>query len=99
MEVEDKSKIKEVIVLHPEFVVDNFSQLIRKEYEDILNMESKISSLRMKASELDSDLKLKKEKFHKLSNLFELKFESKDIKYNTNECNLSIINREDARNK
>ena len=98
MEVENRSKIKEVIVLHPEYVASNFSQLVKKEYEDIQDLKSQLSELRMKANELESEIKIRENKFRDLSKLFTLKFETKDIKYSTNECSLAIINRDDARN-
>ena len=98
MEVENRSKIKEVKVLHPEFVASNFSQLVKKEYKDIQDLKSKLAKLRMEANELEEKIKTKENTFRDLSHLFTLEFETKDIKYSTNECSLAIINQEDARN-
>ena len=98
MEVENRTKIKEVKVLHPEFVASNFSQLVKKEYEDIQSLKTTLANLRMKANELEEEIKIKENTFRDLSKLFTLEFETEDIKYSTNECSLAIINQEDARN-
>ena len=98
MIVEDKSKIKEVVALQPQYMASNFSQLVKKEYEDIQSMKSELANLRMRANELETEIKIREDKFRDLSHLFTLKYETKNIEHSTNECSMSIINRQDARN-
>ena len=98
MLIEDKTKIKKVILKHPEMMASNSEILIKEEYENILKLEHELAELRMKSIELDKQIEARKQIFREQSNMFELVFETKNIDYKTEECNMVVSNSSDARN-
>ena len=99
MLIEDKTKIKRVILKHPEMMASNSEVLIKEAYEEILKLEHELAELRMKSIELDKIVEAKKQVFREQSNMFELEFETKEIDYKTEECNMVVSNASDYRNK
>ena len=97
MIVEDKTRIKKVILKKPELMASDAEDLIKAEYYIIQNMENDLADLRMKAIELEKKLAKAKQEFRDKSSLFELEFETKNIDYHTEECNMIISNSSDAR--
>ena len=99
MLVQNKEKIKRVILKHPEMMASNAASLIKEEYENILKLEHQISELRVRTTELDKEIKARKEIFREQSSMFELEFEDKEIDYKTEKCNMVVSNSSDYRNK
>lgn len=98
MVVEDKSKVIDVLLKHPDIMSDNAKNKIISMYNEILSLRNKLSNTRMACIELENDLKSKEKDFRDISSMFDLVFATKEVQAIQGECNTLIINPEDARN-
>ncbi|QOR58283.1 hypothetical protein [uncultured phage cr106_1] len=97
VQVEDKSKIKDVHFKHPDLMSTKAKEYIIKEYYDIINLEESLDKARQEVRTLESTLKCRKAEFQSLSNMFEIEFENKEVEQvDRTEINGTIINPTDA---
>lgn len=98
--VEDKRKIKSVQFKYPQLFNENAAQEIELLYYDILATEDNLESARNLVRNIENELKIKKDNFHVLSNMFTLEFETKEVEHvDRVSSTLGIVNPSDASNR
>lgn len=98
MLIDNRNKIKEITLNYPELMAENAKQQIEDLYYDILHRKEHLANLRMDILRLEQELKLKEIDFNKLTTLFDITFEKKNIEEVKGEHNILVKNDSDYRN-
>lgn len=76
VEVQNREKIKDVVLKYPEIMHPDAKRLISEEYYNLINLKNELNKTREKVWELERLYKEKEEEFNSKSLLFELEFET-----------------------
>ena len=99
MFINDNEKIKEVQFKYPALMSEDATQRVREMFDSIVNERKALADMRMEVMRREQELKEREKEFQSLSSIFTLVFEKREIQEIRNECNLSIVNPSDYRNK
>lgn len=92
LKIEDRTKISKITFKFPELMgnLDRTEQLIKEEYNKILELENTIQKARRELWSMEDKLKESKALFQKKSQLFEIEYEIKEKEYKTEKCSLML---------
>lgn len=88
--IENRRKIKDIILKFPELMESNAKEIIEKEYYTILSKEDELHALRHKVWELEEEIKTLRNEFNLKSSLFEIEFETKEKTIETSKCGVMV---------
>ena len=88
--IENRKKIKDIIIKFPELMEPNAKEKIAEEYYNILSKEEELHTLRHKVWELEEEIKLLRAEFNLKSSLFEIEFETRDVDVVKGHCTTII---------
>lgn len=88
--IENRKKIKDIIIKFPELMEPNAKNKIAEEYYNILSKEEELNTLRHKVWELEEEIKTLRNEFNLKSNLFEIEFETKEKTIETSKCGVMV---------
>lgn len=88
--IENRRKIKDIILKFPELMESNAKEIIEKEYYTILSKEDELHALRHKAWILEEEIKSLRDEFNLKSNLFSIEFESDTKEVETSKCSVMV---------
>ena len=84
----DYKKIKSIKFKYPNLMASNAEDLVRKEYNEILELKNELSNARDKVRLLENSLKEKEKEFLNKQEWFSIEFETKTKEYITKESGL-----------
>lgn len=88
--IENRKKIKDIIIKFPELMEANAKDKIAEEYYNILSKEEELHTLRHKVWNLEEEIKKLKNAFNLKSNLFEIEFDKDERTVETSKCNVMV---------
>ena len=88
--IENRRKIKDIIIKFPELVEPNAKDKIAEEYYNILSKEDELHETRHKVWQLEEEIKRLRDEFNVKSNLFEIEFETDNKEIETSECQVIV---------
>lgn len=92
IEIEDKTKVKEVIFKYPELMSNDAEERIKDDYKTLLDLEEKVYSKREELRALEEQRDKHKSAFDNQKHLFTLIFESKTKEVIKNKTNIKFGN-------
>ena len=88
--IENRKKIKEIILKFPELMEKNAKEQIANEYYNILSKEEELHETRDKVRKLEDEIVKLRQEFNLKSNLFDIEFESSVKEVKSNKCSMTI---------
>lgn len=88
--IEDRRKIKEVILKFPELMEKNAKEQIANEYYNILSKEDELHETRNKVWKLENEISKLRKEFNLKSNLFDIEFETRGVEVVKGHCTTII---------
>lgn len=88
--IENRRKIKDIIIKFPELMESNAKNRIAEEYYNILSKEDELHETRQKVWQLEEEIKRLRNDFNLKSNLFEIEFETDEKEVETSKCQVMI---------
>lgn len=88
--IENRKKIKDIIIKFPELVESNAKEKIAEDYYNIVSKEEELHTLRNKVWNLEEEIKTLKDEFSLKSSLFEIEFETEEKTVETSKCNVMV---------
>lgn len=88
--IENRRKIKDIIIKFPELMESNAKDRIAEEYYNILSKEDELHETRQKVWQLEEEIKRLRNDFNLKSNLFEIEFETNEKEVETSKCQVMI---------
>lgn len=88
--IENRKKIKDIIMKFPELVEPNAKDKIAEEYYNILSKEEELHTLRRKVWDLEEEIRLLRAEFNLKSNLFDIEFETSNVEVVKGHCTTII---------
>ena len=88
--IENRKKIKEIILKFPELMEKNAKEQIANEYYNILSKEEELHEIRDKVRKLENEIVKLKQEFNLKSNLFDIEFETRGVDVVKGHCTTII---------
>lgn len=88
--IENRKKIKDIIIKFPELMEPNAKEKIAEEYYNILSKEEELHTLRHKVWDLEEEIRLLRAEFNLKSNLFDIEFETSNVEVVKGHCTTII---------
>lgn len=88
--IENRKKIKDIIIKFPELMEPNAKDKIVEEYYNILSKEEELHTLRHKVWDLEEEIRLLRAEFNLKSNLFDIEFETSNVEVVKGHCTTII---------
>ena len=88
--IENRRKIKDIIIKFPELMEPNAKEKIAEEYYNILSKEDELYETRRKVWQLENEIKELKDEFNVKSNLFQIEFETDEKEIETSKCQVMV---------
>lgn len=88
--IENRRKIKNIIIKFPELVEPNAKEKIAEEYYNILSKEEELHTLRNKVWNLEEEIKILRAEFNLKSSLFEIEFDKEEKTVETSKCQVMV---------
>lgn len=88
--IENRRRIKNIILKFPELMESNAKEVIEKEYYTILSKEDALHALRRQVWDLEEEIKALRDEFNVKSNLFDIEFESDTKEVETSKCSVMV---------
>lgn len=88
--IENRRKIKDIIIKFPELMEPNAKEKIAEEYYNILSKEDELYETRHKVWKLENEIKELKDEFNVKSNLFQIEFETDEKEIKTSKCQVMV---------
>lgn len=86
----DTSKIKKVVFKYPELMISNAEDIIKEEYNKLLELKEELYSARNKVIELEKQLLTTENKFREKTHNCTIEFETYEKEYKTESSTLFI---------
>ena len=88
--IENRKKIKDIIIKFPELMESNAKDKIAEEYYNILSKEEELHTLRRKVWDLEEEIRLLRADFNLKSSLFEIEFDTEEKEVENSKCNVMV---------
>ena len=88
--IENRKKIKDIIIKFPELMEPNAKEKIAEEYYNILSKEEELHTLRHKVWNLEEEIRLLRAEFNLKSSLFEIEFDKEERTVETSKCGVMV---------
>lgn len=88
--VEDRRKIKDIILKFPELMEKNAKEQIANEYYNLLSKEDELHETRDKVRKLENEIDKLRQEFNLKSNLFDIEFETRGVEVVKGHCTTII---------
>lgn len=88
--IENRRKIKDIIIKFPELMESSAKAKIAEEYYNILSKEDELHKIRHKVWQLEDEIKRLKDEFNLKSNLFDIEFETDEKEVETSKCQVMV---------
>lgn len=88
--IENRKKIKDIIIKFPKLMEPNAKEKIAEEYYNILSKEEELHTLRHKVWDLEEEIRLLRAEFNLKSNLFDIEFETSNVEVVKGHCTTII---------
>lgn len=88
--IENRKKIKDIIIKFPELMESNAKDKIAEEYYNILSKEEELHTLRHKVWNLEEEIKVLRAEFNLKSSLFEIEFDKEERTVETSKCGVMV---------
>ena len=90
LKVEDKSRIENVIFIHPELMSSNASELVKEKYSRMINIDKSLQEKRAEVRNLEEEQRKAKEEWENIKKMCTYTHPTKEEVYHKEVCNFAI---------
>lgn len=90
LKVEDKSRIDNVIFIHPELMSPNASELVKEKYSRMINIDNSLQEKRAEVRSLEEEQKKAREEWETIKKMCTYTHPTIEKEYYKGECNFAI---------
>lgn len=90
LKVEDKSRIENVIFIHPELMSSNASELVKEKYARMINIDNSLQEKRVEVRSLEEEQKKAREEWEVIRKMCTYTHPTKEKVYHKEVCNFAI---------
>ena len=90
LKVEDKSRIENVIFIHPELMSSNASELVKEKYSRMINIDKSLQEKRAEVRNLEEEQRKAKEEWENIKKMCTYTHPIKEKVYHKEVCNFAI---------
>ena len=90
LKVEDKSRIENVIFIHPELMSSNASEHVKEKYSRMINIDKSLQEKRAEVRSLEEEQKKAREEWESIKKMCTYTHPTIEKEYYKGECNFAI---------